>query len=152
MSRFSLDEEKEKTKYKEKNQATTLSQGRKKCQNTTASPEQLLEERKKTTMQLVIDNFFIWYHLCMKNYVWISHIWNLNFSNDLGWRNAQNESCRSRRVIQLCSWQIFYLKSSMHGKLRLNFSHMKFEFFKRARMKKQQKRKLCNFIVDDFFI
>ena len=59
LRQFLLDEEKEKTKYKEKNQATTLSQGRKKCQNTTASPEQLLEERKKTTMQLVIDNFFI---------------------------------------------------------------------------------------------
>jgi hypothetical protein len=28
----------------------------------------------------VVDNFFSWNHLSKKNYVWISHIWNLKFS------------------------------------------------------------------------
>jgi hypothetical protein len=36
-----------------------------------------------------IDYFFIWNHLSKENYIWISHIWNLKFSNDLGWRNDQ---------------------------------------------------------------
>jgi hypothetical protein len=36
-----------------------------------------------------IDDFFIWNHLSKENYIWISHIWNLKFSNDLGWRNDQ---------------------------------------------------------------
>ena len=48
------------------------------------------------------------------------------FSNDLGWRNVQNKSCRSRKVIQLCSWQLFYLKSSCQGILCSNFSNLKF--------------------------
>jgi hypothetical protein len=45
---------------------------------------------------------------------WSIKIWI--FSNDLGWRNDQNKSCRSRKVL-------------------------KFEFFK-PRMDKQQKQKL----------
>ena len=84
----------------------------------------------------VADNFFIWNHLVKENYVWISHIWNLNFSNILGWRNNKNKSCRSRKVIRR---QLFYLISSCLVKLCLNFSHLKFEFFKSPRIEKQQK-------------
>ena len=43
----------------------------------------------------VVDNFFIWNHLVKENYVWISHIWNLNFLNDPGSRNNKNKICRS---------------------------------------------------------
>ena len=45
----------------------------------------------KKLWNFVVDNFFIWNHLVMKNYVWISQIWNLNFINDLEWRNYQNK-------------------------------------------------------------
>ena len=33
--------------------------------------------------------------------------------------------------MKLYSWKLFYLKSSCQGKLRLNFSNLKFGFFKR---------------------
>ena len=55
----------------------------------------------------VVDNFLIWNYLIMQNYVWISQIWNSNFSNDFGWKNFLNENCRSRRVMKLCSWPLF---------------------------------------------
>jgi hypothetical protein len=55
----------------------------------------------------VVDNVFIWNHLVKENYMWICHIWNLIFSNDLGWRNNKNESCWPQKVIQLYSWQFF---------------------------------------------
>jgi hypothetical protein len=57
----------------------------------------------------VVNNFLIWNHLVNENYIWISQIWNLNFINDLGWRNYHNESCRFRKVMKLCSWQLFIL-------------------------------------------
>jgi hypothetical protein len=67
------------------------------------------------------------------------------------WLNNQNKSYRSWEVIQLCSWQLFHLNSFCQGKLRLNFSNLKFEFFKRPRMEKQPKKvmKLCsyNFLI-----
>ena len=67
-------------------------------------------------------------------------IWNLNFLNVLKWRNDQNKSCRSRKVMQLYSWQLFHLKSSCHGKLRLNFSNLKFKFCKRSWVEKLQNK------------
>jgi hypothetical protein len=33
----------------------------------------------KKLCNFVVDNFFIWNHLVKESYVWISHIWNLNF-------------------------------------------------------------------------
>ena len=39
--------------------------------------------------------------------------------------NYQNKSCRSQKVMKLCSWQLFYLKSSCQEKLRLNFQKFK---------------------------
>jgi hypothetical protein len=33
------------------------------------------------------------------------------FSNNLGWINDQNKSCRSRKVMKLCYLQLFHLKS-----------------------------------------
>jgi hypothetical protein len=73
----------------------------------------------ETTKPKVVDlkklcnfvvNFFIWNHLSNKKSCEYPHIWNLNFSNDLGWRNDQNKSCSSRKVIQLYSWRPFHLK------------------------------------------
>ena len=90
----------------------------------------------KKLWNFVVDNFLIWNHLVNKNYIWISQIWISNFVNDLGWRKYQNESCRSRKVMKLCSWQFFYLKSSCHGKIRLKFSNLKFKFYKWPRMNK----------------
>ena len=72
----------------------------------------------------------------------VARVSYMNFSNDFGWRNVQNKICRSRKVIQLCSWQLFHLKSSCQGKLCLNFSNLKFEFFKRPQMEKQPKQEL----------
>ena len=65
----------------------------------------------KKLWNFVIDNFMIWNHLVMQTYVWVFQIWNSNFVNDLGWRNFLNESCRSWKVMKLCSWQFFYLNS-----------------------------------------
>ena len=31
----------------------------------------------------IVNNFFIWNHLSKESYIWISHIWNSKFSNDL---------------------------------------------------------------------
>jgi hypothetical protein len=44
----------------------------------------------KKLWNFIVENFFIWNHLSNENYVWISHIWNSNFSNDVRWRNDQN--------------------------------------------------------------
>ena len=66
-------------------------------------------------------------------------IQNLNCSNQITWKDDQNKSCRSWWFLELCSWQHFHLKSFYHGKLRLNFLNLKFEFFKRSRMEKRPK-------------
>ena len=52
----------------------------------------------KKLYNFVVDYFFIWIHLVKEKYVWISHILNLNFSNNLGWRNSKNESCTSQNL------------------------------------------------------
>ena len=59
----------------------------------------------------VVHNFFIWMHLGFQICVWISQIWNSNFANNLGSKNLQHQSCRSRKVIRICSSIIFYLNS-----------------------------------------
>ena len=41
----------------------------------------------------------------------------------LRWGNIQNKSCRSQKVMKLCSWQPFDLKSSCQLQLYLNFSN-----------------------------
>ena len=53
--------------------------------------------------------------------------------------NNQNKLCISRKVMKLCNWQLFDLKSSCHAKLCLNFKNLKLELFKRPRMEKQPK-------------
>jgi hypothetical protein len=75
----------------------------------------------------IVDNFLIWNHLIMQNYIWIQ---NLNFSNGLGTKHHQNERCRSWKVMKLYSH---------HAKLYLN---SKLEFFKRSRNKTPPKWKL----------
>ena len=49
--------------------------------------------------------------LCHVPQIWHTGKWTSNFVNNLGWRNFQNKSCRFRKVIKLCSWQLFYLNS-----------------------------------------
>jgi hypothetical protein len=58
----------------------------------------------KTLFNFVADNFFIWNHIIIEKYVWSFEIQNLKFSNYRGCRNYQNKSCRSQKVMQLCSW------------------------------------------------
>ena len=55
----------------------------------------------------VVDKFFIWNLLVVENYVWISQIWNLNFVNDLGWRNYQYKSFRWNFVVDNFSIEIY---------------------------------------------
>ena len=55
----------------------------------------------------VVQIFFIWIHLRSRICVWISQIWNWNFANDLGSKNLQHQSCRSRKVMKLCSSNFF---------------------------------------------
>ena len=82
----------------------------------------------------VVEHFLIWIKFANEKYVWsFELIWNLIFLNHLGWRNNQNKSFRSRKVMKLCSWQ---------PKLRLNLSNLEFKFFKWTRMGKQPKWKL----------
>jgi hypothetical protein len=50
----------------------------------------------------VLYKFFIWNHIVNE-----IQIWNSNFVNDLKWKNAQHESCRSQKVMKFCSWQVF---------------------------------------------
>jgi hypothetical protein len=63
----------------------------------------------KKLWKFVVDNFLIWNHYVILKYVWSFQIWNLNFANDLGWRNYQNKSCRPQKVMPLYSWQLFHL-------------------------------------------
>ena len=77
----------------------------------------------KKLYNFVVDNFFIWNHLSMKKSREFAHIWNSNFSNDLGWRNNQNKSCSAQKIMQLYSWRLFHLKSSIKKKSR-EFPHI----------------------------
>ena len=71
---------------------------------------------------------------CYKNF------WSV--SNDLGWRNSQHQSCRSRKVKKLCSSQLFYLNSFRISNMCLNFSNLKFKFCKWSQIKKLTTTKL----------
>jgi hypothetical protein len=85
-------------------------------------------------------------------------IQNLNCSNQVTWKDDQNESGRCRWFLKLCSEQYFHLKSFYYGKPCLNFPNLNFEFFKTTsdgettKAKVVELKKLCNFIVDNFFI
>jgi uncharacterized membrane protein len=92
--------------------------------------------RSRKVMKLCSWQLFIWNRLVKENYVWISKNLKFEFLNDLGWTNNKNKSCRSRKVMKFCSWQLFHLKSSYHGKVRLNFSNLKFKCCKRHQMEK----------------
>jgi hypothetical protein len=47
----------------------------------------------------------------------------MNFENDVKWKNHQQKSYRSWKVMKLYSWQCFGLKLSCHAKLCLNFKN-----------------------------
>jgi hypothetical protein len=66
----------------------------------------------------VVYKFFIWNHIVNEIQIWISQIWNSNFVNDLKWKIAQLESCRSQKVMKLCSWQVFNLNPFSASKNR----------------------------------
>ena len=89
--------------------------------------------------------------------IWHTAKWTSNFINDLGWRNFQNESCRSQKVMKVCGFQ-FFLKSFRLPKLRLNFSNLKSIFFEvpsdgeTAKIKVVDLKMLWNFVVDNFLI
>jgi hypothetical protein len=59
-----------------------------------------------------------------------SHISNLNFLRNLRWRNVQNKSFRSRKVMQLCILKTFFIWNHLtkenYGRI---FSHLNFNFF-----------------------
>ena len=95
--------------------------------------------RSQKVMQHVVDNFFIWNHLCMKNYVWISHIWSSNFLNDLGLRNDQIERSRSRNFIVDNFFTLNYLCKKNYVWIS---SHLKFNFLKWSWIEKWPKQKL----------
>jgi hypothetical protein len=82
-------------------------------------------------------------------------IWH--FSNDLKWTNSRHESCRFWEVMELCSLQLFYLKSYCQWKSNLNLLNLKFKFCKWPQMGKLQHkvvdlRKFWNFLVEKFWI
>jgi hypothetical protein len=66
----------------------------------------LLDLKKLCNFELTTFSFKIIYP--RKITFEFPHIWNSNYSNDLRWRNDQNQSCRSRKVIKLYSWQLFH--------------------------------------------
>ena len=59
----------------------------------------------------VVDNFLIWNHLIMQNYVY-----------DLGRKNLLNKNCRSQKVMKLCSWPLFDLNSFRASKKQFTLS------------------------------
>jgi hypothetical protein len=82
----------------------------------------------------------------------------LSFSNDLVWWNSQNKSCRSLKVIKLCSIQLFYLKLFRLSKIVSKFVKFKIQILqttsdeKSVKMKVVELQKLFKFAVDNFFI
>ena len=79
----------------------------------------------KKLCNFVVDNFSIWNHLSNRNYIWFLKfkIWIFQITSDE--ENTQNKSCRSQKVVQLCSWQFFHLKSFIYPrKITVEFSHI----------------------------
>ena len=82
----------------------------------------------------------------------------LSFSNDLVWWNPQNKSCRSLKVINLCSLQLFYLTSFRLSKIVSKFVKFKIQILettsdeKSVKMKVVELQKLFKFVVDNFSI
>jgi len=68
----------------------------------------------------VVDNFFIWNHLCNENYVWFLKfkIWIFQTISD---GETLKTKLQISNVVQLCSWQLFNVKSFIQRKLRLIF-------------------------------
>jgi hypothetical protein len=71
----------------------------------------------------------------------------------------QNKSCLASKVIELCSWTIFYLNYFCWSKVRLNFWNLKIWFFfqtasngETLNMKVVDPEKLWNFVAYKYFI
>ena len=68
----------------------------------------------------IVDNFFIWNHLSNENYVWF-----LTFGIRIFQTISDGETLKTKLQIsnvgQLCSWQLFKVKSFIQRKLRLIF-------------------------------
>jgi hypothetical protein len=73
-----------------------------------------------------------------------------------GWANDQNKSCSSSKVIELCSWTLFYLNYFCSSKVPSNFWNLKFWIFQMVsngetlNMKVVDREKLWNFVVYKF--
>jgi len=100
---------------------------------------ELDEEMTKTKLvdlneiyNFVIEVFFIWNHLRSQirlKFLYFE-IYFLNYSNKLRWRHDQNQTCKSRCGIQLCSWRLLHFKSFMDPKLYLIFSYFEIQNFR----------------------
>jgi len=82
-----------------------------------------------------------------------------SFSNGLVWQNHQNKSCRSLKVMKLCSWQLFYLNSFRFSKIEYKYVKFKIQILqttsddeKSVKIKVVELQKLFIFVVDNFFI
>jgi hypothetical protein len=75
----------------------------------------------ETLYNFVVDNFSFEIINPRKIMFEFRHIWILNSSNDIGWRNDQNGSRRSQKVIKLCSWQVFHLNSKYSFQNQINY-------------------------------
>jgi hypothetical protein len=58
----------------------------------------------------IVENHFIWNNLIKEIYVWSFQIWNLNFVNDLGWRNYQNERHKNHNNCRVDTYSGFVVE------------------------------------------
>jgi hypothetical protein len=67
-----------------------------------------------------------------------------SFSNDLVWWNDQNKSCRSLKVMKLCSWQFFYLNSFRFSKIESKYVKFKIQILQTISDEKKCQNKSCS--------
>jgi hypothetical protein len=95
-------------------------------------------------------------YLSMKNYVWSSHIWNLKFSKNLGWRNDKGidlEQLYNFVVENFFIWNHLSKKNYIWISYiwNLNFSNdLKWKNY--TNIKVVELKKSYKFVVDNFFI
>jgi hypothetical protein len=100
----------------------------------------------------VVDNFSIWNYLIMQT---IFGLQNLKFSNDPGCKNHENESCRSKIVISLYSWNLLIWNHLVIEKYVWSFQIWNSNFINDIRWRNYQNeccslKRLCNFVVNNF--
>jgi hypothetical protein len=68
----------------------------------------------------VVDNFYLKSSI-QKNYVWISYIWNSNFQMTSDGETTKTKVVHLKKQYNFVVDNCFHLKSSIQGKLYLNF-------------------------------